>query len=405
MTTRRWFPPTLWGRAEERGTPERASSGFPPSPGSSAGQALTPPRKGERKSARILLFAVAVATACPQAHAEIRVGLAAPLTGRMAGVGLAMQRALEAVIAETNAQGGVLGEQLALIVADDGCAQATAEGAARTLIAETPAVVIGHPCSSAATAAARHYGQADVLLIAVGPRHPDVTRANATLPVPVLRLAGRDDRQGEVAAAWLLAHAPGRRVAIIHDRTAYARGIADGTVAALKAAADVAPVALLPLVANRHDYGETVRELRDKGAEAVLFAGYPAEGSLVVYGIEKLQLPVRVLGSDALATPDFARFAAQAATPVQVLLPAGLVPGAADEDASTAEARGAFETWLEAARKAGSVEARTLSEALCASSVTTRALGEIRFDANGDLATRAFAAASARDGRWVIEER
>jgi hypothetical protein len=35
----------------------------------------------------------------------------------------------------------------------------------------------------------------------------------------------------------------------------------------------------------------------------------------------------------------------------------------------------------------------------------TRALGEIRFDANGDLDTRAYAAASARSGRWVIGEK
>lgn len=358
------------------------------------------------RAAACLFAWVAAACVCAfPVHAEIRVGLAAPLTGRMSGMGLAMQRALEAVVAETNAQGGLLGQPLALVVADDGCAPATAEGAASSLIAHMPAVVIGHPCSNAATAAARVYGNADVLLIAVGARHPDVTRANATQPVPTLRLAGRDDRQGDAAADWLIAHAPARRVAIVHDRTAYARAIADGAVAALKAAG-VVPVALLPLVANKHDYGDVVLQLRDKGAEAVLFAGYPAEASLIVYGIERLRLPVRVLGTDTLATPGFADFAAQAETPVSVLLPAGLVPGASDEDdASTGEARGAFEAWLAAARKAGSTDARTLSETLRATAVATRALGDVRFDANGDLDTRAYAAASARSGRWVIEEK
>lgn len=397
MTRRRWCPHSLWRRVREGGAPQHRPPGFPPRP--------TPPHKGEGKIALYLFIAVSVTTACAAAHAEIRVGLATPLTGRMAGVGLAMQRALEAVVAETNASGGVLGQPLGLVIADDGCAPATAEGAAGTLIAQRVVAVIGHPCASAATAAARVYGAANVLLITVGARHPDVTRGNAVLPVPVLRLAGRDDRQGDAAGRWLLSHAPRQRVAIIHDRTAYARAIADGAVAAL-AAAGVTPVAVVPIVAGKHDYSDAVLTLKETGVEAVLFAGYPAEGSLIVYGIEKLRLPTRVLGSDALATAGFADFAAKADTPVQVLLPAGLVPGVADaDDASAGEARGAFEAWLAAARKAGSTEPATLSAALRASAVTTRALGEIRFDANGDLETQAFVAASARSGRWVLEEK
>lgn len=388
------------GTSQQRASEVRALRA-PPHVHATHGPDMT--RKGT--TALLPLLVLAIVAACAPAHAEIRVGLAAPLTGRLAGVGLAMQRALEAVIAETNAGGGVLGEPVTLVVADDGCAPATAEGAAATLIAQHAVVVIGHPCSSAATAAARVYGTAGVLLISVGARHPDVTRGNATLPVPALRLAGRDDRQGDAAAQWLLAHAPNQRVAIVHDRTAYARAIADGAVAAL-GAANVAPVAVVPIVAGKHDYGDAVLALKEKDAEAVLFAGYPAEASLIVHGIERLGLPARVLGSDALATSGFADFAAQAETPVSVLLPAGLVPGVSDaDDASSGEARGAFEAWLDAARRAGSTDAVTLSANLRASAVETRALGEIRFDANGDLDTRAFAAASARAGRWVIEEK
>ncbi len=354
-----------------------------------------------------LSLVVALVAACVPASAEVRVGLAAPLTGPMAGAGLAMQRALEAAVAETNAAGGVLGEPIVLVVADDECARATAEGAAATLIAQRVAVAIGHPCSNAAAAAAKLYGHSGVLMIAVGARHPDVTRANAALPVPALRLAGRDDRQGDAAARWLTAHAPHGRVALVHDRTGYARSIVDGAIAALKAV-PIAPVALVALVAGKPDYTDIVRQLQEAGAEAVLFAGYPAEASLIVYGIEKLGLPIRVLGTDALATPDFAELVAKAATPVQVLLPAGLVSGASEGDDTRIrevrgrEVRGAFEAWLEAARRAGTTDARTLSASLSAQPVTTQALGEIRFDANGDLEARAFAAASVHGGRWVI---
>lgn len=394
-----WSPPPLWERAREGGTPQHVPAGFPPP--------LTPPQTGEGKLRALLLAATVVL--CAPAQAEIRIGLAAPLTGHMAQAGLAMQRALEAAVAETNSAGGVLGEPLALVVEDDGCASATAEGAAGLLIKQQPALVIGHPCASAATAAAALYGKADVLLVAVGPRHPDVTRATASLPVPPLRLAGRDDRQGAEAARWLLAHAPGRRVAILHDRTRYQREIADRAVAALAAADGVIPVAVIPIVAGKHDYEAAVLALRDSGAEAVLLAGYPSEAAIVVAGIGRIGLDIPVLGSDTLATAEFAERVATTSPRVQVLLPARPGPAGAsngsDADAYGREARGALEAWMEAARKASTVNARTLSEALRSLPIATRALGEIRFDQNGDLDTRAFAAASARAGRWVIEER
>lgn len=369
--------------------------------------AALPRKRGGSAAGPILALFVLCAPWAP-AQAEIRIGLAVPLTGRMADAGLAMQRALEGVIAEANAEGGVLGQPLALLVEDDGCARATAEGAAGLLIGQKPALVIGHPCSSAATAAAALYGHADVLLIAVGPRHPDVTRAAGADPMPVLRLAGRDDRQGDAAAHWLLGQAPGRRVAIIHDRTGYARGVADGAVEALRTAG-VVPVALVPIVANRHDYGEAVRQLRDSGAEAVLFAGYPEEAAIVLAGLERIGLAIPVLGSDSLATPGFAEIAGRSRTRVQALLPAGpgtgRVSGGSGPQPYGAEARGAFEAWLETVRKAGSTDARRIADALRGGRIATRSLGEIRFDPNGDLDARAFAAASARTGRWVIGEK
>lgn len=344
---------------------------------------------------------LAAGLASVPARAEIRVGLAAPLTGRMASTGLSMQRALEAAIAETNAAGGVLGRQLALVVEDDGCASAAGEGAARRLVSEHAAVVIGHPCSSAAVAAAPVYGQAGVLLIAVGARHPDVTRGRVLSPV--LRLAGRDDRQGDAAAAWLLRRAPERRVAIIHDRTAYARGIVDGAIAALKTA-DVIPVALLPIIAGKRDYGETALQLRESRAEAVLFAGYPEEAAVVVSGLEALGTSIPLLGSDSLATPEFARAAEKAQTHIEVLLPEEPRVTGGKSDAGE-RARGALEAWLVAAQGLGTADGAALAARFREGAhFETHSLGAIRFDLNGDLDTNAFVAASARAGRWVVEE-
>lgn len=340
-------------------------------------------------------------------EAEFQIGLAVPLTGPMAPVGLAMQRALEAAVAETNAAGGIAGRLVALRIEDDGCAASPAEGAARRLAALGVALVIGHPCASAATGALAAYRETDVLAIAVGARHADVT--GATLPAPVLRLAGRDDRQGDAAARWLLAEAPARRIAIVHDRTGYARAVTERTRKELEAAGIAEPL-VLPIVAGHRSYEETVKAMAAHATEALFFAGYPDEVAVIVAEMDAHGLAtVPVLGADALATEAYARMAAAQKRRIEVLLPvepASRALGGRGGDAEGARARAAYEAWCETARRLGGAPPRgaALAAALRGVPIDTPSLGVLTFDAEGDLETEAFAPATARPGQWVRKE-
>lgn len=366
--------------------------------------ALRPRMLRCRSAIQCATVALAVLVSAQEVAAEIRVGLAAPLSGPMAPVGRAMQRALEAAVADINAAGGLAQERLALVVADDGCSAATAERAAVTLIENRPALVVGHPCSSAATRGAAVYRQAGILLIAVGARHPDVTKTD-TGGALVLRLGGRDDRQGEAAARWLIARAPAGRIAIVHDRTAYARAIAAGAKATL-AAAGVGAVADLAIIAGNREYRETISEIRAARAEAVLFAGFPDEAAIVAAGLAESGPPIPFLGTDSLATPGFAEIAQRSAMPIQVLLPSDPHPLAHGDDtrpASAAHARAALEAWLAATRRVGTTDATATGRALRERPIETPTLGVLRFDKNGDLEGEAFVPAFAAGPAWIRE--
>ena len=70
----------------------------------------------------ILLGAVlAVGVATSSAQAEVRIGAAAPFTGTMAWFGEQHERGAAMAVAELNQAGGLLGEPIELIVADDYC--------------------------------------------------------------------------------------------------------------------------------------------------------------------------------------------------------------------------------------------------------------------------------------------
>jgi branched-chain amino acid transport system substrate-binding protein len=354
----------------------------------------------------VSVLAIALLAPGPAA-ADILIGVAAPLSGRQASTARDVLRGVETAITAINGtSGGILGQKLVVQSEDDGCDANRARAIAGLLAAKKPAIVIGHPCAAAAMAAAPVYAKANIPFIAIGVRHPGLTDNRAG--PGVFRLSGRDDRQGEAAAAALAAAAPGRRIAIVQDRTAYARSVLTGTTVALTKLG-ITPAPVLPIVAGKRDYDAEIARLVEVRPEAVLFAGYPSEAAVILRGMRKAGLAAVLVGSDALATTEFAEFVGEddrSKARVQVL---ARTPHdtAAKGDADTAHgphalfASAAVEAWADAAARAGSIDLDKIIAALTIAPVTTRALGVISFDAKGDASLPSYTAAVLVAGRWT----
>src|SRR5215208_7776155 len=85
----------------------------------------------------LLLSVVAVSVLCaPAANAEIRIAVAGPMTGAYAWFGEQYQRAAELAVEDLDARGGVLGQQVELIVGDDFCDKEQAMALARKLASD-----------------------------------------------------------------------------------------------------------------------------------------------------------------------------------------------------------------------------------------------------------------------------
>ena len=244
-----------------------------------------------------LLFAAA--GAAETARAEFVIGVGVTSNGLKAQEGQEIRSSAEREILRINAAGGIDGESVQLVVEDDGC---TAEGGARvaaSFVRQRAALVLGHPCSNSAIAAAKTYALAGVWFVAIGAGHPDLTikRAGAT----IFRLGGRDDRQAGDTVATLLANFWGKRIAIVHDRTAFARSLADGVARGLKAAEQPA-IAMDGIIAGKMHYKDLAGRIKSGRVDAIYFAGFPNEYDILRSDLKEAGVAVQIVACDAAAT-------------------------------------------------------------------------------------------------------
>ena len=190
------------------------------------------------------------------------------------------------------------GPDIRLLIEDDACTAEGGAAAAARLIAAKAAIVIGHPCSNAAAAAAKAYAASGIPFVANGPRHPRLTTKRAG--PAIFRLGGRDDRQ---AADTVAVYAPiliGEPIAVVHDRTAYARTLAEAVATGLRTHG-VPNVTIDTIIAGERDYDALAVKLKAQGVKAVYFAGFPSEAAVVFDGLKRTGLTARFIGSDAQA--------------------------------------------------------------------------------------------------------
>ena len=189
-----------------------------------------------RLTAVLAIFACGLALASCKGEEDnnvIKVAIAGPQTGQYASLGTQMTTGGETAIADINASGGVLGKKLKLEIGDDACDPKQAVAVANQLTGDNVALVAGHFCSGSSIPASNVYAESNLVMISPASTNPALTDKRAG--PNIYRVCGRDDKQGAVAGAYLAEHFGDKNIAIIDDKTAYGRGLADEVKKALNA--------------------------------------------------------------------------------------------------------------------------------------------------------------------------
>jgi branched-chain amino acid transport system substrate-binding protein len=220
----------------------------------------------KRFLAHVIVALGAALSTASLAHAEILIGMAGPLTGPNAWIGEQTERGVTLAVADLNAAGGVLGQQVEVVTADDYCEGEQAIAAANKLVAVGVAFVAGHPCSGAAIPTSEVYAAAGTLMISNGATNPMLTSRGLD---NAFRVVGRDDQQGTIAGNYLADRWGDKSIAIVHDGEAYGRGLAEETKKQLNARG-VQEVLFSEITPGNADYGGVVAELSAIGAGGIV---------------------------------------------------------------------------------------------------------------------------------------
>ncbi|HYO54050.1 branched-chain amino acid ABC transporter substrate-binding protein [Archangium sp.] len=247
----------------------------------------------------------------------IKIGLMAPMTGSWASEGEEMKKNVELLASELNAKGGLLGKQVEVITEDDGGDPRTASLAAQRLTTKGVVAVIGTYGSAVTEASQNIFDEEGIIQIANGSTAVRLTEKGLKY---FFRTCPRDDEQGKVGAATL-EKMKVKKVALLHDNSAYARGLADEIRSHLKAKKlDI--VFFDALTPKEQDYSAILTKLKASGPDVVFFTGYYPEAGLLLKQKKQMGWNVPFVGGDAINNPDLVKIAGKdAAEGFQFLSP------------------------------------------------------------------------------------
>ena len=128
----------------------------------------------------------------------------------------------------------------------------------------------GHFCSGSSIPASEVYAEEGILQISPVSTNPKLTERN--LP-NVFHVCGRDDQQGLVAGTFLQTNFGGKNIAVIHDKTAYGKGLADETRKTLYAKGKKEKLYEAD-TAGEKDYSALVLKLKQNAIDVLYVGGY-----------------------------------------------------------------------------------------------------------------------------------
>lgn len=354
-----------------------------------------------------LTLGLGLALAVP-AQAQIRLGVAGPITGPNASFGAQLRHGVEQAVEDINAAGGILGQRIQLSVGDDVSDPRQGVNVANKFVGDGVKWVVGHFNSGVSLPASEVYAENGVVSITPASTNPRYTERGLW---NVFRTCGRDDQQGAVAGAYLARQFAGKRVAIVHDKTTYGKGLADETQKAMNAAG-LKEVIYEGVNTGEKDFSALISKLKAANVDVVYWGGLHTEGGLIVRQMRDQGLNAPLMSGDGIADNEFAAIAGPGAVGTLMTFPPDprnrpearaivekfRTARRFEPQAYTLYSYAAVQIFQQAAVATNSLDPKKIAEFMRTGHVFKTVIGDISYDKKGDITRADYVMYSWRAG-------
>jgi branched-chain amino acid transport system substrate-binding protein len=358
---------------------------------------------------------VGLVMSAPVAFAEdITFSVVGPMTGQLATIGDQFKQGAQAAADAINAAGGVDGRQIKLDVQDDQCDPKQAVSVANRIVANGVKFIDGHACSGSSIPASAVYAEAGAMMMSPASSNPELTDAAAKSGWPtIMRLYTRDDAQGAFIGPWIAKKYAGKKVVIMHDKSAYGQGVADAVKATMNQNG-LNEILYEGINAGEKDYSALVTKLKELKADVVYFGGYHPEAGLILRQSAEQDFKFQLIMPDSIATPEFWQVAGPAGEGTMFVFPSdpqakpeakqaiekikagGFVP-----EGFTLFSYAVIQAFAEGIKRAGSDDPAKVAEALKNGQPISTVVGPVTFDEKGDLKNVSYDINQWHDGKYA----
>jgi branched-chain amino acid transport system substrate-binding protein len=248
-----------------------------------------------------LALGIAVAAA-GSATAQVKFGMGGPITGPSAATGAQMRNGVDQAMTDINATGGILGQKITMSYGDDASDPKQGVSVANKFAADGIEFVIGHYNSGVTIPSSEVYQENGILQITPASTNPTVTERKMW---NIFRVCGRDDQQGDVAGEYILKHFKGKKIAVVHDKTTYGKGLADEAKKTINKGG-MKEVLYEGINTGEKDYSALVSKIKQSGADLIYWGGLYTEGGLIVRQMRDQGVKAPLMGGDGITSDEFA---------------------------------------------------------------------------------------------------
>ena len=253
-------------------------------------------------SATLMVSGLMAFGAATAADAVIRIGHVAPVSGPQAHFGRDNENGARMAVDELNAQGLTIGGKkvrFELVAEDDAADPKQGTAAAQKLCDAKVNGIIGHLNSGTTIPAAKVYNQCGLPMITPSATNPELTTYGYK---NVYRMLANDKALGAGLAKYAAQTLKLKKVAIIDDRTAYGKGVAE-------VFRDTAKTLGIEVVSEQYtndkavDFMSILTSIKSKKAEGIFFGGMDPQAGPMLRQMQQLGLTkVYMFGGDGICT-------------------------------------------------------------------------------------------------------